>query len=92
MTSYEFEVAAKNALIRLIQERYGETYGIHELHFTSFSHTLGNKKATLIDCGNNARYYEVTYDLDKHAMYVDMYEKAHNVRIPGEELDFTVHE
>ena len=92
MTSYEFEIAAKNAVMNIIQDRYGETYGIHEMHFTSFSHVLGNKKATLIDCGNNARYYEVTYDLGNDAMYVDVYEKQHNILIPGKNLDFKVHE
>ncbi len=92
MTSYEFDIAAKNAVIKIIQDRYGETYGIHEMHFTSFSHVLGNKKATLIDCGNNARYYEVTYDLGNDAMYVDVYEKQHNILIPGKNLDFKVHE
>ena len=92
MTSYEFEVAAKNALIKLIKERYGEEYSVHEIHFTSFSHVLGDKKATLIDSGNNARYYEVTYDRVNNALYVDMYEKQYNVRVPGEDLDFQVHE
>lgn len=92
MTSYEFEIAAKNALIKLIKERYGEEYGIHEMHFTFFSHVLGDKKATLIDSGNNARYYEVTYDRVNNALYVDMYEKQYNVRVPGEDLDFQVYE
>ena len=86
MTSYEFEVAAKNALIQLIQACYGETYGIHEIHLTSLYHILGSKKCTAIDCGDNMRYYEVTYNAPKDEMYVDMYEKRHNIRIPGKEL------
>ena len=92
MTSYEFEVAAKNAVIKVIKETYGEDFNIHEIHFTSFSHVLGDKKATMIDCGNNARYYEVTYDLSNNAMYVDVYEKKRNVRIFGEDLELTVKE
>lgn len=92
MTSYEFEVAAKQTLIQLIQELYGETYGIHEIHLTSLYHVLGNKKCTAIDCGNNMRYYEVTYNALKDEMYVDVYDKFHNVRIPGKELPKTVRE
>ena len=88
MTSYEFEVAAKNAVAKIIGETYDEEYNIHELHLTSFSHVLGNKKCTMIDCGVNNRYYEVTYDAVKNAMYVDVYDKQRNVRIPGESLDF----
>lgn len=90
MTSYEFEVAAKNALIDLIRECLHEEYTIHDLHFVSFSHVLGNKKATLIDCGNNNRYYEVVYDNIHHAMYVDMYEKRINRKIDGNDLNFEV--
>lgn len=92
MTSYEFEVAAKNAIIRLIQERYGENYGFHEIHLTSLYHILGSKKCTAIDCGNNTRYYEVTYNALKDEMYVDMYEKAFNVRIPGKDIETVIRE
>lgn len=92
MTSYEFEVAAKNAVIKVIKETYGEDFNIHEIHFTSFSYVLGDNKATMIDCGNNARYYEVTYDLLNNAMYVDVYEKKRNVRIFGGDLELTVKE
>ncbi len=90
MTSYEFEVSAKNEVIKIIKKMYDEDYNIEDMHFTSFSHVLGNKKATMIDSGNNARYYEITYDIANNAMYVDVYEKQRNVRIVGEELDFTV--
>ena len=89
MTSYEFEVAAKNAVIHTIQETYGEVFHISDIQFTSFYHILGNKKATLIDTGKNNRYYEVTYDLINNAMYVDVYDKQVNVRIPGESINFT---
>lgn len=92
MTSYEFEVAAKNALIKFIQDKYDETFNIHEIHLVSFTHVLGSKKGTLIDSGANERYYEVTYDKDKDALYIDAYQKEWNIRIPGGELDFTVHE
>lgn len=92
MMSYEFEVAAKNALIEFIQNKYGEAFNIHEIHLVSFMHVLGNKKATLIDSGANERYYEVTYDKDKDALYIDAYQKEWHIRIPGGELDFTAHE
>lgn len=63
-----------------------------EIILVSFSHVLGYKKATLIDAGNNNRYYEVTYNKEKHEMYVDMYDKVRNVVIPGSNLDCAVHE
>ena len=48
MTSYEFEVAAKNAVIRLTKEKYGFEFDITQVQIVWFAHVLGNKKAILI--------------------------------------------
>ncbi len=89
MTSYEFEVAAKNAVIKIIKEKYGEDYDISQISMVWFAHILGFKKAILIDAGENLRLYEVTYNRDKNELYVDAYEKQENVKLV--DIDTTVH-
>ena len=79
MTSYEFEVAAKNAVIKVVKAKYGEEYGIAGIQMVWFAHVLGNKKAILIDAGDNLRMYEVTYNRDRQEFYVDAYQKRENV-------------
>jgi len=78
MTSYEFEVAAKNAVIKTIRQRYGEDFIIGQINMVWFAHILGYKKAILIDNGPNMRIYEVTYNKSQNELYVDAYEKASN--------------
>ena len=78
MTSYEFEVGAKNAVISTCHELYGEDYIIGDIQVVWFAHVLGNKKAILIDMGPNNRIYEVTYNLREDEMYVDAYKKESN--------------
>lgn len=78
MTSYDFEKAAKEELISTIEEKYGEKFRIEDISMVWFAHILGNKKAILIDNGDNQRIYEVTYSLANDQMYVDVYEKQLN--------------
>ena len=86
MTSYEFEVAAKNAVIAVVQEKYGERYDIAQIQMVWFAHILGYKKAILIDNSRNLRIYEVTYNSAKNELYVDAYQKEVNVRICGDDI------
>ena len=79
MTTYEFEVAAKNAVIAAVKERYHEDYQIQDVQIVWMSRILGFMKAILIDNGGNARLYEVTYNRERNEMYVDMYSKDKNV-------------
>lgn len=78
MTSYEFEVAAKNAVVKSIKVLYDEDYNVNDISIVWFSHVLGNKKAIVIDNGKNSRIYEVTYNTSKGEMYCDTYEKKAN--------------
>ena len=78
MTSYEFEVAAKNAVLRYCVKRYRERFSISDISLVWFAHVLGNKKAILIDSGGNGRIYEVTYNAEKDEMYLDVYFKMAN--------------
>ena len=92
MGTYDFEIAAKNALRKAIKERYGEEYKISEISVVWMAHLLGNKKAIFIDRGRNLRLYEVTYNVDRDEMYVDMYEKRFNKVVPYNDLDFDTSE
>ena len=89
MTSYEFEVAAKNAVIKVVKEKYGEEYDIDGIQMVWFAHTLGYKKAILIDRGENNRLYEATYNAVQDELYIDAYEKQVNVKVL--DIDTTVH-
>lgn len=85
MTSQEFEKAAKNAVIKVL----GEDIEISQLDLVWFAHELGYKKCTLWGVPMGDRYAEVTYNRDKDEMYVDIYKKVSNTKIPAEEFDFT---
>ena len=67
MTSYEFEKAAKNAVIKVLNENIN----ISELDLVWFAHELGYKKCTIWGQPMGDRYAEVTYNRDKDEMYVD---------------------
>lgn len=86
MTNYEFEKATKNAVIKVL----GEDIEISRLELVWFTHVLGYKKCTIwgVPIGNRYAYAEVTYNRDKDEMYVDIYEKVSNTRIPAEEFNF----
>lgn len=89
MSSYKFEIAAKNAVLKTIKERYNEEYSINDISMVWFSHVLGSKKIILIDNGRNQRIYEVTYNDSKSQMYVDIYEKVSNTVIDSEDINTT---
>ncbi len=88
MTSYEFEVAAKNAAIETIKYRYNIDVDIKEINLVWFTHLLGNKKCMLYAWQIETAYIEVTYSKEKDEMYVDVYEKALNVLVPNNKFDF----
>ena len=91
MTTYEFEVAAKNAVIEIMKKDYGIELNIQELQFVWFAHELGFKKCTLYAEKLGHYYPEVTYNRDKDEMYVDVYLKMSNTKIQREDMDFKAH-
>lgn len=91
MNSYEYEVICKNALIKILKEKYDEDFTIKDLHIVWFSKVLQNYKYVIIDLRDNQRYYECTYNGDKNEMYVDIYQKEHNILIPSDEFDPIAH-
>ena len=58
MTSYEFEKAAKNAVIQTLSENIS----IDQLDLVWFAHELGYKKCTIWGQPMGNRYAEVTYN------------------------------
>ena len=86
MQSYEFEVKCKNALIKVLKEKYNEDFKINELHLVWFARELQNYKCVIIDLSNNQRYYELTYNGNKDELYIDIYQKEHNICLLGIDL------
>ena len=84
MTSYEFEKAAKNAVIQTLNENIS----IDQLDLVWFAHELGYKKCTIWGQPMGNRYAEVTYNRDKDEMYVDIYQKIINNKISSDEFNF----
>lgn len=82
MTSYEFEVICKNALIDKLKTLYNEDFNIKELHMVWYAKELQNHKCTICDLRDNQRYYECTYNGDKDELYIDIYNKEHNILVP----------
>lgn len=85
MTSYDFEKAAKNAVIDVL----GDNIVIDQLDMVWFAHQLWYKKCTILVEPMGDKYAEVTYNIDKDEMYVDIYQKISNTKIPSSEFNFT---
>lgn len=85
--SYEYEIICKNALIKKLKELYGEDLTIKDLHLVWFSKALQNFKCVIVDLNSsNQRYYECTYNGNKDQLYIDIYNKEHNICV--EKQDF----
>ena len=91
MTSYDFCVAAKNAIIKTIKETYNEDYTIEDISVVWTCHILGFKKGIFIDNGENNRMYEATFNRDREEMYVDVYQKDLNKVVYKEQIDMVAH-
>ena len=87
MTSYEFEKAAKNAVVDCLRKEYIPVT-IGQLDLVWFAHELGYKKCTIWGRPMGNRYAEVTYNRDKDEMYVDIYQKIINQVIGRDEFNF----
>lgn len=88
MTSYEFEKVAKNAVIKVMKEKYDIDLEMSELEFVWFAHLLGYKKCTLYAQKLGHYYPEVTYNRVTNELYVDIYLKQSNTKFNSSEFDF----
>lgn len=87
MTTNEFVLAAKQAIIETVEDEYGERYSPDDIQSVWLCHILGNKKGLFIDNGRNTRYYEVTWNAPLEEMYLDMYEKKENRRFDTDQAE-----
>ena len=87
MTTGEFEKLAKNAVIEIMAKNYDIQLTEDELQFVWFAHELGYKKCTLYAAKLGHYYPEVTYNLGKDELYVDVYLKQSNTKISGDEFE-----
>ena len=74
MNSYEFEIAAKNAVIELCKKNFNETYDILGIELVHLSTVGQNKKCALMDSGSPKRIYIATWNNGK--LLVETYEKT----------------
>ena len=74
MNSYEFEIAAKNAVIEFCKTNFNETYDILGIELVHLSTVGQNKKCALMDKGSKKRIYIVT--LNNGKFLVEVYEKT----------------
>ena len=91
MTTYEFEKVAKNAVIKVMKEKYDIELTIGELEFVWFAHELGFKKCTLYAAKLGHYYTEVTYNRGSNELYVDVYLKQSNTKIDSKDFDMVAH-
>ena len=92
MTTEQFVAAAKNAVIKIMEEDYGVIVSFHDMELVWYAHELGYKKCTLYAPALGNYYPEVTYNFRLNELYVDIYQKKLNKCIIGEDFDFEIHE
>jgi hypothetical protein len=91
MTSYEFEKAAKNAVVVVMREKHHVDVAFENLQLVWFAHELGHKKCTLFAPELGKWYPEVTYNVFTKELYVDVYLKQSNTRFTSEQIDTVAH-
>lgn len=78
---------AKAAVVAWYNEHNAPaTIGMEDVYITWFCKVLQNWKALAGTHHSDGMYYEVTYDGDKDAAYVDAYKKWQNVSMSGEDI------
>lgn len=85
MNSYEFEIAAKNAVIELCKKNFNETYDILGIELIHLSTVGKNKKCALMDKGSQQRIYIVT--LNEGEFLVEIYKKCQIQTVPNPDTD-----
>lgn len=87
INSYNYEVICKNALIEQLKKLYNEDFKIEDLHLVWFSKILQNYKCVIVDLRANQRYYEITFNGNKNEIYIDIYQKEHNIVVSNENFN-----
>ena len=89
--SYEFEKICKNLIIKYVNEHFEITDNIkpitiENVYVVWMCKTLQNSKALLSTTVPDGRYYEITYNGDKDEIYLDVYTKVQNIKVPSSEF------
>lgn len=91
MTSYDFMVAAKNAVIDYFKKTFDKKINIQDLEIVWFAHELGFKKCTIWGRPMDSYYAEITYNKIQDEIYLDVYKKVDKMWIRADGIDTTVH-
>lgn len=79
---------AKNAVVNYFNSKVEKTDNFkitqEDVYIVWFCKTLQNWKALLSTNVSDGMYYELTYNGDKHELYLDAYRKWENVCIKDE--------
>lgn len=80
---------AKNAVVNYFNSKVEKTDNFkitqEDVYIVWFCKTLQNWKALLSTNVSDGMYYELTYNGDKHELYLDAYRKWENVCIKDEQ-------
>ena len=83
---------AKNAVVNYFNSKVEKTDNFRitqeNVYIVWFCKTLQNWKALLSTDVSDGMYYELTYNGDKHELYLDAYHKWENVCIKDEQLNW----
>ena len=75
MTTKEFHERAKV----IVASAEGKDTQENEVYCVWFNYTLGNMKGLFSTPMDNGLYYEVTYDNNRHKIYLDTYAHVSNL-------------
>ena len=86
MKSEEFVVKGKNALVKIINEKYNSNLKADDLRLVWIANDMPILKCALVDLLDNKMYYECTYNEIKDELSIDIYEKKYNVCLRADKL------
>ena len=79
MDSNKFTDLVKQCIVDDVNERFGSNrITPDDVYIVWLSKVLQNNKALASTPVLNSPYYEITYDGDKHAVYIDTYQRTAN--------------
>lgn len=80
-TDDDHQIKAREIVTEYVKKKYGGEK-VFAVYVVMFSYVLGNWKALVSTTIPDKMYYEVTYDKQNKAAYLDAYAKQENITIP----------
>ena len=81
MNSEKFVKACKNVVTEYMTRKHEIDNNEFDIYVVWLSKTLQNSKALLSTSYQSEEYFELTYNGDKHELYLDVYDKVKNEAI-----------